>query len=608
MPSSDADNAFRWFGKQDSKDFGDPFFLQSTGFIPDSLQSALDYCGFLYYMNPQYQMASRRVVSHFITDLDFVGDAGDSAERKELYDYMIDGLLMKNSLAEAGEEWAAYGNGFYRIHFPFDRFLIDRRNGKTSEYSLDLFGHDAKYDYKNLKYNVLDPRAPREGKRVDLPFRDRKSTDMSRIRLRRLDPRRVTLLHSHISGRSQCIYRFEEWFIRDIQANRLHQINDTPICMLRAIAQGKDFLFNEDEVYHLRQPSISGISNAGWGLPPTIANYRSLHQLQVYRKIDEAVGLDYMLPFRLFSPNFQGQVSDSTTSLLLGEWNSSVSDMIANRRRDMTAIHALPFPVTYQEMGANGKTLVPKDVIEFQTNDMLDGMGYPAELFRGSMALQNMPTAIRLFENVFSFLHTGLNGMVKWTQKRVLDYLNREQIGVELQLPSLADNVEKQYLYMQLVASGEISRGRAFRAIGIKDPVEEAKARMDEDLEIEKSRARKSQEFQREMSSGQLQPEQNAQSGGGGGSPAGGSPVQGGGQAVTPLDIMSQAQEKAQEMLQIQAVGDRRKELDKLKATNPTLYAATKECMEQMRSQAGSQGRQQAGQMAQQGAGGPPPS
>lgn len=601
MPSSDFDNNFRWFGNSGSKDFGDPFFLQSSGQIPDNLPSALDYCGFLYYMNPQYQMASRRVVSHFITDIDFVGDAGDSAERKELYDYMIDGLLIKNTLAEIGEEWASLGNGLYRIHFPFDRFLIDRRDGRLSEYSLDLFGQDARYDYKTLKYEVADPRAPLEKKRVSLPFRDRKSTDMSRIRLRRLDPRRMTMLYSAISGRAQCIYRFEEWLIRDVQASRLHQVNEMPICMLRAIAQGKDFLFNEDEVYHLKQPAISGISNAGWGLPPTIANYRSLHQLQVYRKIDEAVGLDYMLPFRLFSPNFNGQVSDASTSLLLGEWNSSVADMISARRRDPTAIHALPFPVTYQEMGGNGKALVPHDVIEFQTNNMLDGMGYPAEIFRGTMQMQNMPTAIRLFENVFSFLHTGFNGLVKWTGKRVLDYLNREQIEMELQLPSLADNVEKQYLYMQLVASGEISRGRAFRAIGIKDPVEEAKARMDEDLEIEKSRARKSQTFQREMSAGQLQPE--AQPNQGGSSVPG---AENSGPAVTPLDTMSKAQEKAQELLQIPNVGDRRKELDKLKHTDPTLYAATKECMEQMRSQAGSAGRQQVGQMAQQAANSPP--
>jgi hypothetical protein len=214
--------------------------------------------------------------------------------------------------------------------------------------------------------------------------------------------------------------------------------------------------------------------------------------------------------------------------------------------------------------------------------------------------MQNMPTAIRLFENSFGFLHSGMDGLCKWAVRRILDYLNREQMKVELQLPSLADNIEKQYLYMQLVASGEISRGKAFKAIGIKDPVDEANERMDEDLKIEENRARKSEEFQRKMQAGSL----GAQSGGpAGGQPAGGGSAPGASQSgaapVTPLDVMSQAQEKAQELLQIQSVGDRRKEMDKLRATNPTLYAAVKEAMEQLRRQGESAGRQQASQPQQ---------
>ena len=56
---------------------------------------------------------------------------------------------------------------------------------------------------------------------------------------------------------------------------------------------------------------------------------------------------------------------------------------------------------------------------------------------------------------------------------------------------------------------------------------------------------------------------------------------------------------EAQELLQIQNVGDRRKEMDKLRATNPTLYAATKEAMEQLRRKGESAGRQQAVQPQQ---------
>lgn len=47
---------------------------------------------------------------------------------------------------------------------------------------------------------------------------------------------------------------------------------------------------------------ISGVSYNGWGIPNILLNYRSIHQLAVLRCINEAVGLDHMLPIRLLSP------------------------------------------------------------------------------------------------------------------------------------------------------------------------------------------------------------------------------------------------------------------------------------------------------------------
>jgi len=41
--------------------------------------------------------------------------------------------------------------------------------------------------------------------------------------------------------------------------------------------------------YHFKAPTISGMNSKGWGILETLLNYRVLHQLQVYRKIDEQV-------------------------------------------------------------------------------------------------------------------------------------------------------------------------------------------------------------------------------------------------------------------------------------------------------------------------------
>jgi len=84
--------------------------------------------------------------------------------------------------------------------------------------------------------------------------------------------------------------------------------------------------------------------------------------------------------------------------------------------------------------------------------------------------------------------------------------------------------------------------------------------------------------------------------------PQGGMPPQGGGMdyapngADDPLQLQQRAQEAAQQWLQMDESA-RRKEMAKAKATNPTLHAAAKQAMEEMRSQAASQGRAQVADM-----------
>jgi hypothetical protein len=501
-----------------------------------------------------------------------------------------------------------YGNGFLRLHFPFDRVLIDHRDGKYKEYALPMFGNDVKYDYKSMKYDVPDPltfHKPKDQRtRVKLDFIDRPSRDKDRIKLRKIDPRQIVLQHAFLSGKTQVLYRFEPEFVTLIRNSVMFQVNETPMSMLKAIAMEQDFLFNEGQVFHFRAPTISGVSNFGWGMPETIANYRHIHQLQVLRKIDEVVGLDYMLPFRLFSPVSNTQANDPMNYMLLSRWGNEIKEIIKRRRADPFAMHALPFPVSYQEFGAQGKSLAPKELVEYHNNTLLDAMGYPAELFKGSLQVQQVPTAVRLFENSFHFIHQNFDRILKWVTKRILDYIGQAQMGVSLQLPRIADNLEKQNVYMQLAAGAEIPRSIAYAPFGITDPIEAAKQRAQEDIAIKKEQNKLQADFEREQSVGSMdslmaaQAQQNGGGGGNGSSPAG--PANAGGAAgnVSPLDIQQQAEEMAAKWLQL-PIGERRKEMDNVRATNPNLHAMAKQKMEEMRSQAGSAGVQQLSQPPQ---------
>ena len=106
----------------------------------------------------------------------------------------------------------------------------------------------------------------------------------------------MVILHNCMSGRCKYVYRFETYFLDDVKKGRLHVVNDTSIPMLEAVRRQQDFLFDDGTIYHLKAPTISGVSMADWGLPPTIAHFRNIYQIQIYRKADEASDNSWLRP------------------------------------------------------------------------------------------------------------------------------------------------------------------------------------------------------------------------------------------------------------------------------------------------------------------------
>ena len=293
--------------------FADPFMMDAARYMPTTIESTWDYCQHVYYLNGNYRQAFRRAIAYFLTDLQFTGDdAGDQREQREFKEIMFDQLNIFGKCMEQGDEYAAYGNGFSRIHLPFARFLVDRREEYGREYTFDAVERlgEVKYLYREMLYEVTDPKdagkAVAKRRRIKLPFRDKPVRDVNQMKIVRIDPRDIVLDVSLLGDSTRIVQRFSPWFIQKIQRGDAYHVSTVPMEFLEAISRNEDFMFYPGQVYHFRSPTISGFKNTGWGLPETLANYRNIHHLQVLRRIDEAVGMDYMLPFRVFSPAMNG--------------------------------------------------------------------------------------------------------------------------------------------------------------------------------------------------------------------------------------------------------------------------------------------------------------
>lgn len=563
------------------KSFANPFYQISDTYIPKNITDAMSYCEFLYYLNGTFRQASKRVARYFITELNIEGELSGN-ESKDTKDFLIEELQILEELGRLGDDYSCYGNAFRVFYPPFDRFLMEPDKPNV-EYAAGLFGRTVKLlrEGDQLYYQVTHPMTKQVMK---MKFIDRKCTDKSRIRIVTLDPKTVTILHNFLTGENRYVWRFPNALKNSVQQGDAHTINSVPISMLRAMMSEQEYLFADGEVFHLKVPTIAGLYAGGWGMPETIANFREIHQIQVYRRIDEAIGLDYLVPLRLLTPTADTTAGDATNFVSLSRWRSVLRSVVETHRKDPAAWHVVPFSVKYQAAGGEGKQLSPKDLHQFSQDTLLNNFGFPSELFRGTLEYQVMPTALRVFESSWSHVPRGYNDFLKFILDKVSTYLGVEKVKATLASVKYADDMETKPFYMQLFGSGDVSRATAFKNFGVNDPLGEKERRLREDAsvrEMERDEAEKAEKEQMGLSS----PEGEGSGGGG----------------VTPLDTESQAIQISQELLSMPQES-RRPKLLALGKSNPTLHALVKEKMEKQRNATGTEAN---AQVAQSGNGNP---
>ena len=418
---------------------GDPFLFPSAAFLPKNLDTALDLALFLYHNSPKYRAVTKRVIGHFITDIDISGthlkdgQGFSEDEKNKLYDVLMLSVDIKGCLSVMGQDWASAGNSFWRVHLPFRRLLVDRRDDGLKVYDVSAFGEDMVYDWRTMSYDVRDPARP-SGPRVKLPFVDLPVQNKDGVRPVSLDPRRMHVIQASASKAKKFIWEFDEEMLRRIKASDIFEVNETPRDMLKAISEEKAFQFAPGHVFHFMEPTVTGVDARGWGIPPPLLIYPDMHQAAVYKKIDEQIGMDFMMPYRVLSPDPAVTLNAGVqSSVLMHEFQQHARQMFETRRRDPYAFHSFPFPIDMKEFGASGKSLTTKDLVQYHEMSMVDNCNYPAELFNMSLRIEAVPTALRVFESAMPFIPTGFTNFVQWFVERRAVYLNEAVPEVSVQ-------------------------------------------------------------------------------------------------------------------------------------------------------------------------------
>lgn len=580
------------FGAELAK-YTDPMFLPSRSTIPLSTSQVMMFCRWLYISNPHFRQAIIRMIAHGVTRLKFNDSTGSPEERSKFQRKYKEDIKGYKATRLLGQDYVVYGSAFARINYPFNRQLIDRRGGSIRTYSLSGFKEGSvTFNLTTLTYTVPDPRRTDlpEGSRpkISLPFRDVARRDAAGIQIVRLDPKYVKLRFSSWANERQVQYSFEPEFKARINNGDLYEINRTPIEVLRAVRDRQDFLFAPKQVFCMINETISGFINNGFGLPETVTAFPQLYRMALYDRLDESISNEMMVPYRFFSPT---TVPEGIT-LNGAEFRSLLKRAVDEQRADRTKISVFPVPVQYQEVGGNGKALVPKDLKDYETTQLMHALGIPAELITGSLRMDAIPYAIRLFESSHADLFEDLSSFTKWAVAGITKFLYGEAYDATMEPSSVIDDANRRIILRDLYSAQEIPRRLVGDSLQLEDMMGLKKERAEEDLKIQETLATLEEEAKRRMELGSIEALMNQ------------GPAPGGGPATTPVDTMDEAQAMASEWLAM-PIGQRQQAMQAAAAQNRQVYAMAKDIMDQMRSQGASQGVQQVYQQAQQTVQGP---
>lgn len=607
--------------------FADPFRDLATTHMPTSMRSVLFWSEAIWTVMGTYRMAMERIVSYFINDVELSGKLSDD-EREKYLDFLLNRLNILAELSLAMRDRMCYGNSFVSLLVPFRRFLRCPETGDV--YPLHEIHKEKIFNFEFTSGFDFVATCPKTGWRGPWIVEDKPREESEHLIFKRWSPHEIEILCDPYTNEVSYLWRIPDYYKQMVREGNLFHLERTSKQVLLAIKHNRLFRFNKEAIYHMKEPTLAGIVNMGWGIPRSLTNFRQLWYIQVLRRYNEAIAMDYLIPFRLITPattNTKEGITDPMSMMNGGDFRAQVRSLITRRRKDPAGWHSLPFPVNYQMLGGDAKQLVPTDLIEQSYDILLNETGTPVEFYRGSMQTNahQSPMALRLFESTHWALVSEANRLLQWVCDRISDVMSWERVKGSMRRVTLADDMQKQMAALQLMMSQSISGRTGLQAVGLDWDLEQRRlteeARKQQELAARAKEEMDQAGFAAEVAkgmdpvTGQMagQPPQGGDPSQGGAAMQGGAPPSGPGApsamgagnlpvteyiqslgpdvAVTPNEMQAVAQQIANDLLG-KPEGVKDSELRKLKQAHPTLHAVVRSMMDDMRRQARMSGQQ----------------
>jgi len=567
--------------------YPNPYYNVAQQYLPISVESQLWWMDYLLLRNGFLKSALARVVNYFINTL-IIEDASEDVKKK--YEEIFRTLKYKVLLNTSGLNLTAMSNEVVSVTQGFDRFLkcLDCNNTINIEKTNN-------YEFNKGKYTHTCPSCKsRKSEIIDIPSKDIKKLSIIHWPIRQLITR-----HDKISGQTDYYWQIPQEYVRNVsKKNNKFFSKVTPKYVMDCIftSGGPKLLkLNKANLLHLKLPHPSSIETDGKAIPLGMFMFDDFFSYQTVKRFNEVIMYEHIVPFNLFSmASDNSPASSPVFNQNGGVWKSAIEEMVLAHKRDPGSYQTFPFPVNFQQLGGQGKELAPVELMQQYKSDILGNYNIPQELYNMNFATANAPAPmLRLFENAWSIIPDSLNEVLQHIADIVSKIYGYEKIKVSMLASTISDDIEKKSIINSLVQANVLAKSTLTEIYGINymDQVRKKIKEDDETSRIQREEQEKSEIEQSTEANVLNQPSAQTAPG----QPAASYNTAG----SNPNDVLQQAQEIAQKLLPLEA-GQIRTELQTIKSTNPTLYAAVKTALGELRASGKSQGNQQIKQEAAQ--------
>lgn len=452
------------------------YFDLSSQEMPRTVKETFKWCLFLYLTHSEIAPTINKKCAYVITDI--VYDTDSVKDKKVWKETLEDILEIQEFKYLMMLDYEVFGNAFCSLSFPFERSL---KCGKCEGLN-SIADKDLTWRYREHKFEGVCLKC---GKQTGFEAVDKDVQRIKSLKLIRWFPDYIKVIRNEITGKTRHHYQIPKWIkkgiVNDENDENKYLVEDMPMVFLEAVKSGKDVEFDAGTFYHMKAPTIS-YHDQSFGIPPILAIFKDAWLYQTYRRAQEAIAMEHVLPMRLLVPRAQGGDHSPHMHNSLSSWSQNMQQITDRWRRDPNAMFTVPFPAEVQTIGGDAQALnVHNDMTQIRSN-IATGLDLPLELAQGTTQWSGSSVALRMLENQYigriKQLDKFLNGFVI---PKVRAWGDLPDIEIKHRDFKMADDAQQKQIAISLRQTNTLSDRTVIQELGFDYSKEQAYKRTEEE-------------------------------------------------------------------------------------------------------------------------------